>query len=299
METYTLIHDVHVFGLQVKTFPQGIKEVFNALMQKVDNGKNRAYYGLSKMDADGGILYYANTEEKFPGEAEKYGCESYTMKKGDYLAVTIKDWYSKLDTIKEVFHEMMQDKRADNTKPCIEWYKTDEEMICMMQVDPTQTLLASIDVAAAELLGLISPLSEEQLNTIPFKDSWTAAQLATHVTKSNNAMAQAMEMEGKPAERNPVERAKEIRDTFLDFSIKFKSPGFIVPAAGQYKKESVIDSLKKSNDQFNENAIKANTDEMINLPAAFGEITKLELFHFVLYHTQRHVHQLKNILQHI
>ena len=32
-----------------------------------------------------------------------------------------------------------------------------------------------------------------------------------------------------------------------------------------------------------------------NLPV-FGEITKLELLHFVLYHTQRHIHQLKKIL---
>jgi len=32
--------------------------------------------------------------------------------------------------------------------------------------------------------------------------------------------------------------------------------------------------------------------EIIALPI-FGEVTKLELLYFVLYHTQRHIHQLK------
>ncbi|MEO5591131.1 MAG: DinB family protein [Chitinophagaceae bacterium] len=160
-------------------------------------------------------------------------------------------------------------------------------------------LFVSIDEAAMELMHLMLPLSESQMNAVPFKDSWTAAQLATHVTKSNNGMVQALEMEGKPATRKPDERVKELKDTFLDFSTKLKSPDFIIPESGEYRKELVIGALKKSNDKLKKSAAKANPDEMISLPAAFGEITKLELFHFVLYHTKRHIHQLKNIVQHI
>ena len=98
-------------------------------------------------------------------------------------------------------------------------------------------LFASIDDAETELMQLMIPLNEAQINTIPFKDSWTAAQLATHVTKSNNGMVRALEMEGKPATRRADERVKELKDTFLNFSIKLKSPDFIVPEAKQYKKE--------------------------------------------------------------
>ncbi len=160
-------------------------------------------------------------------------------------------------------------------------------------------LLAAIDDVAAELIALLLPLSEEQINVAPFKDSWTAAQLATHVTKSNNGMAQALEMQGKPAERKPDQRVKELKNTFLNYELKMKSPPFIVPEPGPYKKDTVIEALKKSNAAVKENMDKADPNEIINLPAAFGEITKLELFHFVLYHTQRHVHQLKNIIKHL
>ena len=37
-----------------------------------------------------------------------------------------------------------------------------------------------------------------------------------------------------------------------------------------------------------------NLSEMIS-HSLFGEVTKLELLHFVVYHTQRHIHQLKKI----
>ena len=160
-------------------------------------------------------------------------------------------------------------------------------------------LFAAINKVATELMALLLPLSEEQINVTPFTDSWTAAQLATHVTKSNNGMAQALEMQGKPAERKPDERVKELKDTFLNYELKMKSPPFIVPEPGPYNKDAVIEALKKSNAVVKENMEKADPNEIINLPAAFGEITKLELFHFVLYHTQRHVHQLKNIIKHL
>lgn len=163
----------------------------------------------------------------------------------------------------------------------------------------TKMLLAAITDEEAELVGMLLQLREKQINAIPFKDSWTAAQLATHITKSNKAIAQALEMEGVPAARDPAEKVQGLKDTFLNFNHKMKSPAFIVPEEGEYKKEKIMTALTKSNEALKENAGKADLAEMINLPAAFGEITKLELLHFVWYHTKRHNHQLKNILQHI
>ena len=160
-------------------------------------------------------------------------------------------------------------------------------------------LLAAISETAAGLMLLLLPLSEEQINTIPFKNSWTAAQLAIHITKSNHGMAQALAMEGKPALRKPDARVGQLKNTFLNYGITMKSPAFIEPAAGFYKKDYVVTALKKSNERLKEHAMVANLNDMINLPAAFGEITKLELFHFVIYHTQRHIAQLKNILKHL
>ena len=105
MEKYTLSKDVPVFGFQVKSFPQGIGDAFDALMRKIPDGKQRAYYGVSKMDDKGAIVYYVDAEEKMPGEAEKYGYERKIIPRGDYLAETIHDWHdqAKLACIKMCF----------------------------------------------------------------------------------------------------------------------------------------------------------------------------------------------------
>lgn len=159
-------------------------------------------------------------------------------------------------------------------------------------------LFELLDEITGQLLQLISSLNENKINTIPFENSWTAAQLVSHVTKSNKAISQALNMEGKTAERNPEERAPELRATFLDFTIKFQSPEFILPTESIYQKETLIANLKRSIEQLEERRSKVNLSEMISVPP-FGEITKLELLYFVLYHTQRHIHQLKNILKKI
>jgi hypothetical protein len=165
----------------------------------------------------------------------------------------------------------------------------------------TKEFFASLDEASSELIHLISSADSTTINTVPsdsyrIKNSWTAAQLASHVTKSNKAIAQALNMEGKTAERNPGERVEELKAMFLNFTTKFQSPEFIRPKQDSYQKDTLISDLKKSVEQLKELRGKINLSEIISLPA-FGEITKFELLHFVLYHTQRHIHQLRNIFQ--
>jgi DinB superfamily len=163
----------------------------------------------------------------------------------------------------------------------------------------TKEFFESLDEVSSELIHLIFSAGSMTINIAPpnsyrVKNSWTPAQLISHVTKSNNAIRQALNMEGKTAERNPGERVPELKKMFLDFTVKFNSPEFIRPTPGSYEKDALISDLKKSIEQLKELRSKINLSEIISLPA-FGEITKLELLHFVLFHTQRHIHQLKNI----
>jgi DinB family protein len=168
-------------------------------------------------------------------------------------------------------------------------------LIMVTEKSDTQQLFASLDKIWLEFSNLVSSIDEKDINIVPFEDSWTIAQLATHVKKSNNAIVQALQMEGKPCSRNANERAEELRNIFLDFTIKFQSPDFIVPEKKEYKKDEIINKLDNSIEQLKQLKSVTNLSEIINLPV-FGEITKLELLYFVLYHTQRHLRQLKNIL---
>ena len=133
MEKYNLQNDLKVFGVQVKTFPNGIGEAFDKLIKMLPGGFDRSYYGISYMANDGTMIYIAAAFEKEAGEAEKYNCERYTIEKGEYLAITVNEWRSKTDCIKDIFHEIIKDSRIDKTRPAIEWYKDEREMICMVK----------------------------------------------------------------------------------------------------------------------------------------------------------------------
>jgi hypothetical protein len=160
---------------------------------------------------------------------------------------------------------------------------------------PVTELFAALEKTWKELGELAKAAPAKDINKVPFTDSWTVGQLITHVTKSNRAIRQGLEMPGKLAERNPESGISKLKKMFLDFETKYQSPDFIVPEDTVYEKDAVIGVLEKSIDTIRNSDAIRHLNEIISLPI-FGEISKVELFHFVLYHTQRHVHQLKNIL---
>lgn len=133
--TYKIENDIRVFGREVPTFPDGIKEAFTTLFEMIPDGRNRSYYGVSYMDDKGKIIYKVEAEEKYEGEAEKCNCERYIIEKGDYLAVTLENWRNQTGCIKDIFHEMMKDERADMITPVVEWYKSDDEMLCLVKMN--------------------------------------------------------------------------------------------------------------------------------------------------------------------
>ncbi|MEJ7645730.1 MAG: hypothetical protein WKF87_14140 [Chryseolinea sp.] len=133
MEKMVLNDNLSVFGFEVTTFPEGIKEAFDTLMKMVPDGVDRSLYGISYMERDD-VRYHAAIIENFPGEAEKYNCRRYTVEKGEYMTTTVKDWIKKTHTIKDVFGAMLKDDCPTDVRPAVEWYINDDEMVCMIKM---------------------------------------------------------------------------------------------------------------------------------------------------------------------
>lgn len=155
-------------------------------------------------------------------------------------------------------------------------------------------LYAAYDEAVNKLTSLSEPLTGEQFNTVPYENSWTPAQLLRHIILSTNGIAKTISKPFQPAERDAAERIPGLKEIFLNFSKTFNAPDFIVPEAGPFEKEKTIGELKQSFEQLKHNADEMNPTELVEgLP--FGPSTKLEIMHFVVYHTQRHVQQMERI----
>jgi hypothetical protein len=49
------------------------------------------------------IIYKAAVEEIYPGEGEQLGCETFVIKKGQYISLYIKDFMKDIPKIGQVF----------------------------------------------------------------------------------------------------------------------------------------------------------------------------------------------------
>ena len=157
-----------------------------------------------------------------------------------------------------------------------------------------EALMKSVELTTSRFLELTSSFHQEDINKIPFDNSWTAAQVAEHVTRSNIGITKSLRQPGKTVSRPVDEGVQQLKNVFLNFEKKLQSPQFILPTRNIYDREWIITHLETSILELRDTAANINYYEAIDHPI-FGEITKYELLHFVIYHTQRHKHQLTNI----
>lgn len=158
-------------------------------------------------------------------------------------------------------------------------------------------LYRNLDQTLAAFPETVASFSPEQLNRIPFEGSWTAGQVAEHMILANSGFAELITGPVSNTERQPGQNVTGIRKAFLNFDVKMKSPDFVLPTKDAHEKEELLDALgkiRKSILEAVEAGDLAKTCTAFSVPA-LGHLTRLEALHFVLYHTQRHIHQLKNI----
>jgi len=161
--------------------------------------------------------------------------------------------------------------------------------------------LIEADQTFADLLQTLSSIEESKINTVPFTGSWTAGQLAQHVILSAGGFVQLLNGPVKDTERDPEANIPRLKEIFLNFNTKLKSPDFIVPEDKDYDKQQLTDTLRDIKTGLHK-AIETldimKTCTAFELPGS-GYISRAEAITFTIVHTQRHVHQLKNILQHL
>jgi DinB superfamily len=147
-----------------------------------------------------------------------------------------------------------------------------------------------------EFSQLVSEFDDDSLNEIPFEGSWTAGQVAKHVILSDSGFIQLINGPVKDTGRAPDALAEDIKAIFLNFNIKMKSPEFIIPPAVTYKKTELLNALTdiKSGVNKSRGLEMDKTCTGRELPN-MGFLTRFEAVSFMLYHTMRHLHQLKNV----
>jgi len=146
------------------------------------------------------------------------------------------------------------------------------------------------------LLKLLISLSEEQLN-FQSKDVWSAGQIGEHILKSY-ASVQTLNGNTEKTVRPFDQKLEPIKTLFLDTSIKMDSPEAILPSKDRIVKKDLIKALEDRIEQMKE--VIQHKDLSLTcidftIPE-YGEFTRFEWIWFNIYHTQRHVYQIENII---
>ena len=133
MENYTLKQDVPVFCITAKSFPNGITEAFDTLSKLIPDMQGRTLYGISS-PVNGVIVYKAAVTELKPGEGEQLGCEPFVIKRGEYLTETLHNVTSDSGIFRKTFEQLLATPLLDKNFPCVEWYKSMKEVMCMVRL---------------------------------------------------------------------------------------------------------------------------------------------------------------------
>ena len=161
----------------------------------------------------------------------------------------------------------------------------------------SQSIINQLEAALGDTLQLLSSFSEQEINTVPFEGSWTAAQVCRHLFKSEDGMDQLFSAPATLANRDPEERAQEYKSILMDYEKKMQSPDFLIPEDKDFEKRRLENDLETTKEKVMEAVSGTNLNEVPPLQKGhpLEGSTKLELIHFLAYHTTRHNHQLKKI----
>jgi len=135
MAEYIISEPISIMYVTAATFPDGVQDAFNQLETRVPDFASRTLYGFSDMNQKGEIVYRAAIAEDHTGEAAELGLKNFTIIPGEYKSETIMDWCNHKQDIGEAFQRLLKEPRMDLTFPCLELYKNDDEVMCLVRLD--------------------------------------------------------------------------------------------------------------------------------------------------------------------
>ena len=110
---------------------KGSAKAFNKLESILPTLKGRHFYGVLNGKPDNGT-YRACVVKQLD---ENFGnLESWVIPGGKYARAKIKNWEENIQSIAQEFSQMTKEFAIDKNRPCIEFYKSQEELILMLPI---------------------------------------------------------------------------------------------------------------------------------------------------------------------
>ena len=71
----------------------------------------------------------------FEAETEKYACEIFIIKKGNYISEKINDSRKEINVIGTTFQKILTGAHIDTNGYCVEMYLNGTDVLCLVKLD--------------------------------------------------------------------------------------------------------------------------------------------------------------------
>jgi hypothetical protein len=122
MEEVIFEQDIPTLCLAAASFPGGVSAAHQTLHDRLPTKDGRQFFGISHADQFGQIVYFAAATEIFEGEAEQLDFDQFTIKKGVYNSIFLKDYYRDIPAVGAAFQRLLAGPEVDPYGYCLEIY---------------------------------------------------------------------------------------------------------------------------------------------------------------------------------
>ena len=136
-QDYYIDKDIKVVCIPASSFPEGVQMAHKKLHSLFPATKDRTFYGISYADKSGNIIYKAATDQLNEEEAARFNLETFTIRKGNYTSEVLKDWRKDEMSVGKTFRKLLSDQRIDKKGYCLEIYLGEDDMRCLVTLDPS------------------------------------------------------------------------------------------------------------------------------------------------------------------
>lgn len=157
-----------------------------------------------------------------------------------------------------------------------------------------ETLIHEINKTVDNVLEILHTTNDNDLDKKPSEDSWSIGQTIEHIIICGSGIP---DRKTETSSRPMDEKIQVLKDIFLDMNAKSKAAPFLSPRELHHDKKILIDRVnnirKVLTDTVNQKDLTPLCLDM-EFPQV-GFLTRYEWVNFILFHTQRHTIQARNI----
>jgi len=136
-QDYLIDKDIKLLCITASSFPEGVQMAHKKLHALFPARERRTFYGISYPDKSGNIIYKAAANQINEGEAMQFNLETFTIRKGKYISEVLKDWRKNEMSVGKTFKKLLSDQKIDKKGYCLEIYLNENDMRCLVPLDPS------------------------------------------------------------------------------------------------------------------------------------------------------------------